>query len=322
MNFHLLRVFLVSLLVSTIRCKKDSKKSQNFGALPNSAIRGPYLAEYGKITQMECAKRCMNNKDCTSFNFNDTLCQLSFHLPCEAADLDAADGTVFQYTCNGNKHCMRYDIRLFPNRCKHLVANGIKVDGNYQLFLNCIYRRGVTIYCHNMSSEEGPKEYISFYRENEGQNYAIISKPHYSANTSAYDLYSETYFRKCRIDLDTLEVVTDDFTFANTSNRLPVRPANWKPVNYGEAGSCSSTEGVIRISVYGTVWRVDKSVDWVAEGINANITFKDIPASRNNITIRCVGYCGSCRPNGPLKLAYNGIIDLKPRLIRKNRTAD
>ncbi|XP_074655210.1 A disintegrin and metalloproteinase with thrombospondin motifs 9-like isoform X2 [Tubulanus polymorphus] len=253
-----MRVFAVILLFSVIHCSV-SKISQHFGASSNSAVRGPYIAEHRNISNFECVTRCLKRKVCLSFNVNETLCQLSSKLPDGAVDLRVKDGTIFQFRCAGDIYCNRYDIRLFPNRCKHLVANGITEDGTYQLYLNGIFKESVAIYCYNMSSKAGPKEYLTL-PAGKGANYAITSKPNINPYRRYYDMYSESYFSKIRLNLDTLYVINDDFTFADTSKRLAKRPSNWKPARYGEAKSCSKTDGAARINLSGTGYRIAPGV--------------------------------------------------------------
>ncbi|XP_074655050.1 uncharacterized protein LOC141908761 isoform X2 [Tubulanus polymorphus] len=248
--------------------------NQHFGGVSNFAMKGPYLTEYKNLAPLNCVRSCMDKSDCSSFNYNENLCQLSSELPTDALDLEIADGNVFQYKCNGDIYCRRFDFRVFPNRCKHLVANGIAVDGAYQLYLNA----------------------------GKDANYAITSKPHIHQNKRTYNMYSESYFSKIRLNLDTFHVVRNDFTFADTSKRLPVLPTNWKPTSYGDGGSCSRTNGVVRIDLSGTGFRLAPGIDWRAYGYAGRLTYKNISTDRQKVTVKCYGWCGGCSPTGALKL--------------------
>ena len=93
-----------------------------------------------------------------------------------------------------------------------------------------------------------------------------------------------------------------DFTFA-------VSQQGGNAVPYATAGDCFSAsrgqcrKGSFKIDLSGTGLRVDGSVSWSLSSHTPGITIQGF-TNYQGIVIgaKCGGWCGECRPNGPLKL--------------------
>ena len=93
-----------------------------------------------------------------------------------------------------------------------------------------------------------------------------------------------------------------DFTFAVTKK-------HGQAVPYATAGDCFSAsrgqcrKGSFKIDLSGTGLRVDGSVSWSLFSNTPGIRIQDF-TNYQGIVIsgKCGGWCGQCRPNGPLKL--------------------
>ena len=93
-----------------------------------------------------------------------------------------------------------------------------------------------------------------------------------------------------------------DFTFAATEKRGQAVP-------YATAGDCFSAstaqcrKGNFKIDLSGTGLRVDESVSWSLFSDTPGISIQDF-SNHEGIVIsaKCGGWCGHCRPVGPLKL--------------------
>lgn len=80
----------------------------------------------------------------------------------------------------------------------------------------------------------------------------------------------QTVFTKVRIDLHSLQVVIDDYTFSRTSGR--------RPQPFATAGDCfSSTQqcprGVFSINFEKTEFRIRPKTRWETRGMNATQQF-------------------------------------------------
>ena len=93
-----------------------------------------------------------------------------------------------------------------------------------------------------------------------------------------------------------------DFTFAATDKQ-------GLPIPYATAGDCFSASsdrcrrGQFKIDLSGTGLRVDESASWSMATSTPGIQIQDFTNYAGVvITAKCGGWCGQCRPNGPLKL--------------------
>ena len=119
-----------------------------------------------------------------------------------------------------------------------MKASGISEDGHYLIHLSDRCQDPVRVYCRNMASVS-PKEFITL-ESGPDNNYAIIYgqrlRDRYSCSGPARaKLYAErgtTKFSKVRLDLRTMTVIDNDFTFAESSPR-------GRNVPYGTAGTAT-----------------------------------------------------------------------------------
>lgn len=81
--------------------------------------------------------------------------------------------------------------------------------------------------------------------------------------------YGTTRFHKIRIDIHTLRVLTNDYTFADTSGT---------PQPFGTAGDCYSNnlvcpQGDFSINLEGTKFRIRPNTVWEVNGQNSAINY-------------------------------------------------
>lgn len=84
-----------------------------------------------------------------------------------------------------------------------------------------------------------------------------------------------TYFSKVRLEVHSLKVIIDDFTFAHTSGR--------KPQPFGSAGDCFSTtkrcpRGAFSINFENTKFRLKPNTHWDTRGTDVTQHFYDVSA--------------------------------------------
>lgn len=168
------------------------------------------------------------------------------------------------------------------------------MDGDYLLNVR---GRKVQIYCHRMNTTN-PLEYISLKgidsSKSKGnfKNHSFFSINQSTDERENYSLYFDrrsrnkddcpvnehdqwvdpslasglTYYSKVRIDLHSLQVIIDDFTFARTSGR--------RHQAFGSAGDCFSTtqrcpRGAFSINFEQTKFRIRPKTRWETRGMHA-----------------------------------------------------
>lgn len=130
--------------------------------------------------------------------------------------------------------------------------------------------------------------------------------------------FGTTRFKKIRININSLQVIEDDFQFADTNGRQQ---------SFASAGDCYSNtgncpQGDFSINLDGTGFRIRPSTQWETKGQNPAMQFV-IKVSNYCVTLvlinatsrtnhmmlfqleppyqrvraRCGGYCGSCSPS-------------------------
>ncbi|XP_044763903.1 A disintegrin and metalloproteinase with thrombospondin motifs 9 isoform X2 [Coccinella septempunctata] len=189
-----------------------------------------------------------------------------------------------QWRC-AHKSCAdaKYNLRTRENKDYILDLNG----------------KMAVVYCFKMDTQT-PEEYISF--TNDLQNYAeIYHKRLIDLNTCpdggrddnchCADVSPErsglTRFYKVRLDIRTMRIIGDDFTF--------VRQERGRRIPYGTAGDCYSKvegcgQGRFSIDLTGTSFRLTGDVGWVG-----NIT--KIHRTDRTANGKCGGFCGDCMPD-------------------------
>lgn len=110
-------------------------------------------------------------------------------------------------------------------------------------------------------------------RENYSRYFDSRSRNKDECSVSKYDQWVDpslasglTYFSKIRIDLHSLQVIIDDFTFARTIGR--------RQQPFGSAGDCFSTtqrcpQGAFSINLENTKFRIRPKTRWETRGMNA-----------------------------------------------------
>nr|XP_022910256.1 A disintegrin and metalloproteinase with thrombospondin motifs 20-like [Onthophagus taurus] len=106
------------------------------------------------------------------------------------------------------------------------------------------------------------------------------------------DMVGFTDFWKIRLNLTTMRIVDDDFTFSTSaSNRQ----------KYGRAGDCYSDiedciEGSFSVDLTGTSFRISDVVTWFSHGNSARHHIHKMDGNRR-VYGRCGGNCGYCLPD-------------------------
>ncbi|XP_014286449.1 A disintegrin and metalloproteinase with thrombospondin motifs 15 isoform X3 [Halyomorpha halys] len=178
-------------------------------------------------------------------------------------------------------------------------------DGEYQLWIK---GRNVTVFCYNMQ-ENRPSEYLTLPPND---NFAEIFSKNLRYPTKCMNMdrrldgcdnewnqvaYGFTYFKKIRINITSLIVDTNDWTFATTMKG--------NPVSYGEAGDCQTRglcpEGQFSINLFSTGFKVSSLTVWVGIGAHAPPKI-DKQKDNQKIIGRCGGCCGFCKPKDGLRL--------------------
>lgn len=132
------------------------------------------------------------------------------------------------------------------------------------------------IYCHNMNSDN-PTEYITLRKGNQ-ENYSLFYSKRANDVTRCENgkgihdesiHYGTTRFNKVRININTLQIVDDDFEFSQTVGR---------PQKYATGGDCYSNsgscpQGDFFVNLEGTGFRIRPSMTWDANGTNSTIEY-------------------------------------------------
>uniref|UniRef100_A0A2M4ADI9 Putativedisintegrin and metalloproteinase with thrombospondin motifs 9 n=1 Tax=Anopheles triannulatus TaxID=58253 RepID=A0A2M4ADI9_9DIPT len=171
-----------------------------------------------------------------------------------------------------------------------------RTDGEYMIQVN---GTSVRIYCHGMATAT-PLEYLTL-ASGPVENYAIyINRRAADANkcqvsdrdwTDETNSYGATHYRKIRLQLPSLQVITNDFQFTNSSG---------KKQSFGSAGDCYSNtgrcpQGDFAINLEGTPFRIRPRTVWKTNGVNAVIKFLvSLKPPYQKVRALCGGYCGSC----------------------------
>lgn len=170
---------------------------------------------------------------------------------------------IIREKCTPPRYCYPtscYDLRRFHN---------VFADGEYTIHVRSVPKK---IYCHDMKTS--PKEFVTL---NATENYSIYydkksSNPYQCPPKSRQHEYIDnnlesghTSFHKIRIDIATLRVYDNDFTFADSIGR---------PQYYGSAGDCYNRlkkcpQGDFSISLDKTGFRLRGGTIWEVAGQHA-----------------------------------------------------
>ena len=148
-----------------------------------------------------------------------------------------------------------------------------------------------------------PREFITL-ESGAKNNYAVIYHERLQdrfacsgpARTELYAERGATNFNKVRLDLTTMKLVSDDFTFAQTRGG--------RDVGYGTAGDCYSVnpgkcrKGSFKVDLLGTRLRVRDDVSWSLQGFPMGLEIQDYNRSHDGavVSAKCGGWCSRCKP--------------------------
>lgn len=120
------------------------------------------------------------------------------------------------------------------------------------------------IFKHSIILAERENYSLYFDRRSRNKDECSTDERHSWADPSLASGF--TYFSKVRIDLHTLQVIIDDFTFARTNGR--------RHQAFGSAGDCFSAtqrcpRGTFSINFENTKFRIRPKTRWETRGMNA-----------------------------------------------------
>ena len=159
-----------------------------------------------------------------------------------------------------------------------------------------------------------PQEFITLESGTEN-NFAIVyaQRLQYpsggcsgAVQSTLYKDRGTTYFSKVRLDITTMKILSNVFTFAQTQEG--------KDISYGKAGDCYSSsnsgdcrKGQFKVDLRGTRLHVRDDVTWKVLVYPTSLTMQDYQKSRDGAVVfaKCGGWCGTCEPSG-------GFIILEP----------
>ncbi|CAL1271033.1 unnamed protein product [Larinioides sclopetarius] len=196
-----------------------------------------------------------------------------------------------------------------PKSCLDIHNSQRKTaDGNYQIVVK---GKLVIVYCHAMNTLH-PQEYINL----RDRNYAVI---HSTSLGSQYDTsercltnnvgrecdcdrkdFGYSVFSKIALNISSLKLITDDYTFSQTYHG--------KPVPYGTAGDCfrkpDCPQGMFFISLQGTGFRVAHDTNWISKTGAGQIVIR---RTMNDEVVKgkCGGYCDLCIPDPKIGLSVD-----------------
>lgn len=177
---------------------------------------------------------------------------------------------IIREKCTPPRHCYPsscYDLHRFKN---------VNTDGEYTLYVRSIPKK---VYCHNMRNS--PQEFLTL---NSTENYSRYYdyKTHLPDTCPPESRHREyrdhslpsghTIFRKIRIDITTLRVYENDYTFAESIGT---------PQAFGSAGDCYNRhkkcpQGDFSINLENTGFRLRHGTIW--EPIGHHVVMKESPS--------------------------------------------
>lgn len=182
--------------------------------------------------------------------------------------------------------------RNYPRQCSHFRKS--KKDGEYTVYLK---GKPVRIYCHNMNSTY-PKEYITVNEH----NYSVFSDrckslQHWEAikHNSGH-----TNFKKIRINLQQLQLIANDFSFASTYGN---------PQLLASAGDCyhnnpECSRGEFSLDLTGTGFKIQPNNKWTTYGNNSTMAFSQIVSILSFVCFFRNYYSGSRNVKGKRTYFY------------------
>ncbi|XP_062585065.1 A disintegrin and metalloproteinase with thrombospondin motifs 9-like [Saccostrea cucullata] len=186
-------------------------------------------------------------------------------------------------------------------------------DGEYWLYPKRFGRKSpVKVYCHNMSSPETAEEYVTLQRQNYFIGHDASHLISFARCTRNSLPIMRTEFSKVRINIESMSVVQEDFTFAMTTGNS----SKVENVPFGTSSDCTAEtwwekrwgpcqlEGTFLIDLQDTGLSIVKSVGWVNGSADWFSEIRQFSRSADSTTVSClvIGWCGNCLPNDTIIL--------------------
>lgn len=209
----------------------------------------------------------------------------------------------------------RSDRKIYPATCSEVKkCSPTASDGEFWLYPSKFNRQiPVKSYCYNMFSPETAEEFISL----QNTNYFIRKDFCHLENDVWCSRSSEplrrTDFSKVKINITTMGVVQDDFTFATSTGVSNLPDHN---VPFGTTNDCTaeawwykkyhlyscSIAAKLQIDLRESGVVVANSVSWVPSGWATEILNFDRSSDSSQIYCLVIGWCGGCIPNSTIYL--------------------
>ncbi|XP_061179434.1 uncharacterized protein LOC133188062, partial [Saccostrea echinata] len=121
-----------------------------------------------------------------------------------------------------------------------------------------------------------------------------------------------TKFSKVRINIESMGIMQDDFTFATTTGNS----SKERNVPFGTCSDCTAEawwekrwgpcelEGTFQIDLHDTGLSIAKSVGWVNDSGDWFSEIRQFSRSADSTKVSClvIGWCGNCIPNDTITL--------------------
>ncbi|XP_046350236.2 A disintegrin and metalloproteinase with thrombospondin motifs 9-like [Haliotis rufescens] len=161
------------------------------------------------------------------------------------------------------------------------------------------------IFCHNMNSGS-PQEFVTLPFTKTAvfpqltNQYCMQETTVMSGN--GIQNVGTTHFSKIRVNITTMAIVRDDFTFTSgTGTKRRYGEAKDCYTEYSESRSCTP-KGTFNINTAGTGMIIDKKHEWEITNWKPFPPSVSRSADGTQIDLLCGGYCGGCGPVGGILL--------------------
>ncbi|XP_078312792.1 A disintegrin and metalloproteinase with thrombospondin motifs 9-like [Crassostrea virginica] len=241
---------------------------------------------------MRCGVECAKEQYCVSLLYDKTTgsCKL-FSVVFDSDESGNIDYWIL------NQESTRWES------CQELAScSGITTDGEYWIYPTAINGRRTKIYCHNLAST--PLHYVTLKYPNRFIQHDKLNLINGLECLSDFKgPLNSLDFSKVRIQIENMEVIGSDYTFASL-NGSPY-------IQYGQALDCNGQAlrhpcphfGNATINVRETGLALDPTMVFgLVMGYSAEIRDFIRSDDGTKISFSCAGWCAKCGPTtGPIR---------------------
>ncbi|XP_078331182.1 A disintegrin and metalloproteinase with thrombospondin motifs 9-like [Crassostrea virginica] len=254
-----------------------------------------------------CTNSCLENPFCvaTIFSRNMGKCLLQRR---------SSSGIPMTVETNSELYEVQFDSsfrKKYPTSCSEVKkCSPFSAEGEYWLYPEKFDGQvPVKTYCHMMTSSETAEEYITLKYANHfvKKDFAHLINGEWCSRNSQPLMI--TYFDRIRVNITSMGVVQDDFTFATTTG-----VSSFTDVPFGTAHDCTAEswwekiygpctlESEFSINLRDSGVAIEDSVEWVAGGYASDIRHFYRSPDSTQVDCLVIAWCGKCVPNGPIYL--------------------